>query len=156
MHQSLRLHQKLSHGTIIAKFFYSMPPDPLDILRTYYTPTPPSSIPGFICMYAQHMTSNDKNWWESHFKFVILLYLIFSLVSCAQLLFFAWKGAFVHACPSPACMSKSQTRHVWGGVNYNVSLTLCYLREVQMNGVFLYWGLCRIVQSIAPNYFVLL
>ena len=45
---------------------------------------------------------------------------------------------------NPACLRWS-----------NVSLALCYLREVQMNGVFLYWGLCRIVQSIAPNYFVL-
>ena len=49
---------------------------------------------------------------------------------------------------NPACLRWS-----------NVSLALCYLREVQMNGVFFVprpRGLWRIVQSIAPNYFVLL
>ena len=49
----------------------------------------------------------NKNWWESHFE------LIFSLSSCARFLFFAWKGAFVHACPSPARQLYTPFQKVW-------------------------------------------
>ena len=105
---SLRLHQKLSRGIKISKFFYSM----------HASRYPPPFIDSWICM---HAPACENTWLcammvfklvgvSIHFEFVTLLYLILSLSSLHGLCFFAWKG--VHA-PHQHANSTPPFRKVW-------------------------------------------